>query len=364
MAPVSKTRQAHPKKQDLASEIKATALALGFDRVGITSADPVTEAGHRYMNWLSDGFSGEMAYLQKTPEIRFDPRRRFPEAQSIVSLALNYYPEDNEKREGGHSAPPPEGTGKVARYAWGEDYHTIIEGKLKKLITKIETMGGHCWKGYVDHGPLLERAFAERAGLGFIGKNTNLITPEYGSWVFLAEVVTDLKLAEDPPAPPGCGTCRLCLDACPTGALTEAYRLDARRCISYLTIENKGPIPEAYLPEMEGWIFGCDICQEVCPYNWKPIPTNEPRLASKQGSGPLLSIDKIRAISDNRTFKEAFAQTPLVRAKLKGLVRNAIALSKSPEVPKITRQGQNAEERPASVRPPGSASKRQNRSRS
>ncbi|HIE65854.1 MAG: tRNA epoxyqueuosine(34) reductase QueG [Nitrospira sp.] len=364
MARTTETKRAHPEKQNLTSEIKEIALALGFHRVGITSADPASEAGQNYMNWLSDGFSGEMAYLQNTPEVRYDPKRRFPEAQSIISLALNYFPAAQREREGGHSAPAPEGTGKVARYAWGEDYHAIIEGKLKKLITKIEMMGGSCWKGYVDHGPLLERAFAERAGIGFIGKNTNLITTDYGSWVFLAEVVTDLRLTEDPPALPGCGTCRLCLDACPTGALREAYRLDARRCISYLTIENKGPIPEVYLPDMEGWIFGCDICQEVCPYNWKPVPTDEARLGPAQGSGPLLSIDEIRAIPDNQTFKEVFAQTPLVRAKLKGLVRNANALSPSPELPKITRPEQNAEERSASARPPRSASKRQNQSQS
>jgi epoxyqueuosine reductase len=357
----SETKQANPKQQDLTSKIKEIALALGFHRVGITSAKPVSEAGHHFMDWLSDGFSGEMAYLQKTPEIRFDPRRRFPEAKSVVSLALNYYPGKPGIKEEEHKDPPPEGMGKVARYAWGEDYHTIIEDKLKNLITHIETMGGRCWKGYVDHGPLLERAFAERAGVGFIGKNTNLITPDYGSWVFLAVVVTDLHLEEDRPASPGCGTCRLCLEACPTGALTEAYRLDARRCISYLTIENKGPIPESYLPKMEGWIFGCDICQEVCPYNWKPVPTDEPRLNPAQGSGPLLSIDTIRAIPDQQTFKKKFAQTPLSRAKLKGLIRNAAALSKSET---ITRQDPDGAEKSASTGPPESASRPQNQSQS
>lgn len=361
MAGTIETKQATPKQQDLTSEIKAIALTLGFHRVGITSAEPVSEAGHHYMDWLSDGFSGEMAYLQKTPEIRFDPRRRFPEAESIVSLALNYYPVTQGKEDGGHTGPPQDGTGKVARYAWGEDYHTIIEDKLEELIAKIDALGGRCWKGYVDHGPLLERAFAERAGVGFIGKNTNLITPDYGSWVFLAEVITDLNLKEDRPASPGCGTCRLCLEACPTGALREPYRLDARRCISYLTIENKGPLPEAYVPKMEGWIFGCDICQEVCPYNWKPVPTGEPRLDPARGSGPLLSIDKIRAIPDNRTFKKQFAQTPLSRARLKGLVRNATALSKSL---RVIRQDQDAEEKSASTRPPGSAPRRQSLSQS
>lgn len=354
-----KTIKATPKRQDLASEIKKIALSLGFHRVGVTSADPVSEAGRHYTKWLSDGFSGEMAYLQKTPEIRFDPKRRFPEAKSIIALALNYYPSPREQREEGHGTLPPDGTGKVARYAWGEDYHTVIEGKLKKLITNIEAMGGRCWKGYVDHGPLLERAFAERAGIGFIGKHTNLITPDYGSWVFLAEVVTDLRLEKDSPASSGCGTCQLCIDACPTGALTEAYRLDARRCISYLTIENKGPIPDINIPKLEGWIFGCDICQEVCPYNWKPVSTDEASLDPKRGTGPLLSIDKIMDIPDNKTFKKLFAHTPLSRTKLKGLVRNAAALSKSKSLIR-----QNAEETSGSTRRPESVSRRQNRSQS
>ncbi|MFQ5780833.1 MAG: tRNA epoxyqueuosine(34) reductase QueG [Nitrospiria bacterium] len=323
-------KQAEPLRRDLTKEIKAIAKALGFHRVGITSADPAAEAGRHYLDWLSNGFSGEMAYLQKTPEIRFNPRSRFPEARSVIALALNYYPPAPATPEGKDPLNTPrERTGKVARYAWGEDYHTIIEEKLDDLITRMTSLGGRFLKGVVDHGPLLERAFAERAGVGFIGKNTTLITPDYGSWVFLAEVLTDLDLVEDTPATPACGPCRQCLDACPTGALTDPYRLDARRCISYLTIENKGPIPDDTIPNLEEWIFGCDICQEVCPYNWRPVPTNEPRLAPERGGGPLLSIDKIKEIPDNRTFKRQFGQTPLARAKWKGLVRNAIALSKS-----------------------------------
>ena len=216
--------------------------------------------------------------------------------------------------------------GKIARYAWGEDYHTIIEEKLEPLIAAIAERGGRCWKGYVDHGPLLERAFAERAGLGFIGKNTTLITPDYGSWVFLAEVVTDLELVEDLPMTSQCGSCRRCLDACPTGALTEAYRLDARRCLSYLTIENKREIPEEYHPRMEGWLFGCDLCQEVCPFNRRPIETDVARLSPARGAGPFLPLHEIRTIEDNRRFKARFGQTPLARAKRSGLIRNANAL--------------------------------------
>lgn len=307
------------------AEIKSTASGLGFHRIGITSAEPVEEAGRRYSEWLADGFAAEMAYLQKSPEVRSDPKLRFPEAKSVICLALNYYPSASP------DSPVPEGSprGKVARYAWGEDYHTIIEEKLGQLIAVIEDRGGRCWKGYVDHGPLLERAFAERAGLGFIGKNTTLITPDYGSWVFLAEVVTDLELIEDLPMTSQCGSCRRCLDACPTGALIEAYRLDARRCISYLTIENKKEIPEEFHPQMEGWLFGCDICQEVCPYNRNPIQTDIERFSPERGAGPSLSLEEIRSIEDNRRFKERFSHTPLVRTKRSGLIRNANAIQTS-----------------------------------
>lgn len=313
----------------LTLELKSIALKLGFHRVGITSAKPASEAGRRLIKWLSDGYAAKMTYLQKKPEIRFDPRRRFPEAQSIISIALNYYqamphPKKETEKPGGLS-------GKIARYAWGKDYHSIIKKKLAALIQEITERGGLCWKGYVDHGPLLEKAFAERAGVGFIGKNTTLITPQYGSWVFLAEVVTDLDLIADKPSTSQCGTCRRCMDACPTNALREPYRLDARRCISYLTIENKGPIPEASISKMDGWLFGCDICQEVCPFNGRPIPSDEPGFSPGLGAGPFLTVKEIEAIPDNAAFKKRFDRTALLRAKHAGLTRNANVLSSEEE---------------------------------
>lgn len=308
----------------LTQEIKTIALNLGFHAVGITSAEPVSDAGSHFLKWLSDGHAAEMAYLKKSPEIRFEPKRRFPEAQSVVALALNYYQEiPVTERE------DTDPQGKISRYAWGEDYHHIIEVKLEKLIAAINARGGRCWKGYVDHGPLLERAFAQRAGLGFIGKNTNLITPEFGSWVFLAEVITDLALTEDAPATAQCGTCTHCIEVCPTDALASPYRLDARRCLSYLTIENKGEIPESFISNMEGWLFGCDLCQQVCPFNGQEKQTDEPGFAIQNGAGPTLSLDAVSAIPDNASFKKQFRGTALLRSKRSGLQRNAAALRKS-----------------------------------
>lgn len=307
----------------LTQEIKRIALDLGFHAVGITSADPVSSAGTHLLKWLEAGYAADMAYLKKSPEIRFEPKRRFPEAQSVIALALNYYQEKPETQE-----ENPGAQGKIATYAWGEDYHTIIEHKLEKLIEAITARGGHCWKGYVDHGPLLERAFAERAGLGFIGKNTNLITPEFGSWVFLAEVVTDMKLIEDTPATGQCGTCTRCIDICPTDALTSPYQLDARRCISYLTIENKGEIPDRFVPKMEGWLFGCDLCQQVCPFNGQNKQSDEPGFAIEKGTGPTLSLAALAAIPDNASFKKQFCGTPLLRSKRVGLQRNVKVLQK------------------------------------
>ncbi len=310
--------------KNLTQEIKAIARDLGFHAVGITSAEPVVEAGKHFNQWLSDGFSGEMSYLKKSPEIRFDPKRRFPEAKSVIALALNYYQDNPSSENQKNDSEVLEG--KIARYAWGEDYHRIIENKLEQLIQAITERKGRCWKGYVDHGPLLERAFAERAGLGFIGKNTHLITPEFGSWVFLAEVITDLVLEEDLPATGQCGTCKRCIEACPTDALNEPYRLDARRCISYLTIENKGEIPETFTSKMENMLFGCDICQEVCPFNGIGVQTDVPGFSITRGAGPSLKLDEIDALSDNAAFKQRFSKSPLLRAKYSGLVRNADAL--------------------------------------
>lgn len=301
-------------------KLKAYALSLGFDLVGITSANPLDEDVQRLGSWLRQGFAGEMAYLERDADRRGDPRALMSEARSVISLALNYYTGYPGAQERDHST-----RSKVARYAWGEDYHRIIEEKLRGLVTYIEGLGGRCARGRgdIDHGPILERALARRAGLGFIGKNTHLITHEFGSWVFLAEVITDLELLPDRPLEgksDGCGSCRLCLDACPTGALVEPYQLDARSCISYWTIEQKGPIPTPVRPQLGEWGFGCDICQEVCPYNFQPVETREERLGADRGLGR--SLDHLR-----EDWRDGLSRSALSRAKPRGILRNlAVAM--------------------------------------
>jgi epoxyqueuosine reductase len=244
-----------------------------------------------------------MAYLAKDPERRMDPTRLVPGARSIISLAVAYH-------QGDHGPPPADApAGKIARYAWGRDYHDLIEPRLERLKAFIlEREPDATVRCAVDHAPVLERAYAQEAGLGFIGKHTLLITPDRGSWVLLAELI-----------------CTLCLDACPTGALTGAFELDARRCIAYLTIEHKGDAPEDVRPRVEEWLFGCDACQEACPYN-RLADGNAPLLpglASDEGPGPWLALDDADAPRSRGAFDRRFAGTALRRAGVKGLRRNA-----------------------------------------
>ena len=305
----------------LTGSIRRRARELGFDPVGFIPATPLPADEAALRKWLRDGMAGDMGYMARDPGRRADPRKSLPGARTVICLSLNYYPGD-----------PPEAVGlqgRVSRYAWGRDYHHILEEKLAQLIRSIQELAGRevRIKPYVDYGPLLERAYATRAGLGFIGKNTMLITRDFGSWVFLAELITDLELEMDTPGdsvPPSlCGNCTLCLDVCPTEAFTAPFKLDATRCISYLTIEHKGEISPALRHRMEDWIFGCDLCQEVCPYNEQtPRATRDPFRA---GAGPWVSPDKVLAM-DDKTFHDRYRETPLLRPKLKGLRENARAV--------------------------------------
>lgn len=301
----------------LESEIKQQALRLGFDAVGITSAELPARYGQFLDRWLGRGAHGEMAYMARAPKRRADPREVLPGARSVISLALNYYPGD-------HGPPPDDHSGRIARYAWGKDYHDLIERKLAELAEWLRTRAPDAQiRGDIDHGPVLERAVAQEAGVGFIGKNTMLITDHFGSWVFLAELITTLTLQADRPQTSQCGSCRLCLEACPTGAIVAPYELDATRCISYLTIEFKRDFSPSQRAAVGDWLFGCDICQEVCPYN--APPTNSDESWFQQGVGPWLDAKRTAALQTDDEMAP-LTSTPLTRPKRAGLVRNARAV--------------------------------------
>ena len=294
--------------------IKAQAYGLGFDLVGITDLGEA-ETARAFDDWLARGYAGEMSYMARTAEKRKDSRRAIEGATRAVVVAMSY---------GGH-----EPSGPVARYARGDDYHDVMLDRLNELHRWVDAQVGRAVRGkaYVDTGPLLERELAQRAGLGWFGKNTTLINPRAGSFLFLGALLLDLDLAVDSPfTTEHCGTCRRCLDACPTGALVEPRVLDSNLCISYLTIELKGDIPDALRPKIGELLYGCDICQEVCPWNEKfALPLREeafrPRAAIAGKDAPTLARE-ILAMSDE-DFRIAFRGSPMKRAKLAGLKRNA-----------------------------------------
>src|SRR5262249_30678115 len=254
------------------------AQSLGFALAGIS---PVALAPREesFADWLRRGLGGEMGYLNRTEELRRDPKKLVPWAVSVVSVAMNYFTR-HERPENTAGA-----RGWIARYAWGDDYHDLMRQRLDALLEKIRVLcdGPVEGRAFVDSGPVLERGIAGVAGVGWIGKNTQLISPKKGSWFFLGELFLDLELDYDRPMRDRCGRCSLCLDACPTGAFAGPYVLDARRCISYLTIELKGAIPHDLRPLIGNHVFGCDICQEVCPYNIKAEPSDEAGLRRATG---------------------------------------------------------------------------------
>jgi epoxyqueuosine reductase len=308
------TAVASTRNEKLETLIKAQAYGLGFDLAGITSLGPATTAP-AFDDWLARGYAGEMSYLPRNAEKRRDSRLPFDGATMAIVVAMNY----------GGTEPP----GPVARYARGDDYHDVMLDRLTQLHRWIEERVGRrvIGKAYVDTGPLLERDLARRAGLGWFGKNTMLINPRAGSFFFLGSLLVDLELESDAPFETDhCGTCRRCLDACPTGALTEAHVLDATKCIAYLTIELKGEIPVELRPLTGELVYGCDICQEVCPWNEKfALPLREPAFAARAaiaGKDAQTLAREILAMSDE-DFRTTFKGSPMKRAKLRGLKRNA-----------------------------------------
>jgi epoxyqueuosine reductase len=292
--------------------VKNKAKGLGFDQCGIASAalaDPDDNLGR----WLSHGYHGTMGWMAKTQAIRQDVRQKIPDAESVVVVAKNYY------------SPRPEkgpGEGRIASYAWGRDYHRALRKPLRRLVQFIDELeeNTHSY-GSVDTGPVLERTWAARAGVGSIGKNSLALTRSMGSWFFLATVITSVKLDADQPAEDICGTCRACLDACPPGAIVEPYVVDSNRCISYQTIENRGEVPEALHKGHGDWVFGCDICQEVCPWNRFALETEDTDFLPREGHANP-NLEELRSM-DEETFNREFEGTPVRRAKHAGMTRNA-----------------------------------------
>lgn len=298
----------------LAAAVKAAAHNLGFAACGVADL-AAADAARALDGWLVRGLNGDMRYMERQAAVRRDPARAWPEARSAVVVLHNYYQRDAE---------PAKGRGRVARYALGDDYHTVMKEKLEQLGARLVAAAGEgrC-RGFVDAGPLPERELARRAGLGWFGKNTMLIRPGLGSFTFIGVLLTDLLLARNEPFESDrCGSCRRCLDACPTGAFPEPRVLDATRCISYLTIEARGPVPAALAPLVGDWLFGCDVCQDVCPWNVRfAEETSEPRyLARPAPDWPTLQ--EIVAMTE-REFDEVFGTTALERPGRTGLARNA-----------------------------------------
>jgi epoxyqueuosine reductase len=310
---------------DSTALVQAIAAEHGFSVVGVTSAEPLEEALRRLTAWSEAGHGGEMGYMTRNPPERADARTLMKTVRSVISVAVDYWSEQ----------PPfvAEGRyGRVARYAWGRDYHDVVIPRLQRLGDDLAGRLGSDRRARVacDYAPLLERAAAVRAGLGFFGKNTCLLMPRRGSWFFLGEILLDVELASTPPqATDHCGTCADCLGACPTDAFVAPFVLDARKCISYLTIEQGGPIPPALRAAVGAWVFGCDDCQEVCPFNRFTHPATWPELGAQAGVGPRLDLAETLALETEEDFRRRFAGTPLLRARRTGLLRNAAVVARN-----------------------------------
>jgi len=292
----------------LTERVKSKALELGFDRVAVGPARPPAH-GAALRRWIDNGYAGTMAYIERRLGERLDPERVLPGVASVVCVALNYH--QGEMADDSWAG--------VARYAWGRDYHDVMIPRLEQLAEHLTELCGASCRGYVDTGPVLERDLAAAAGLGWIGKNTMLLEPGLGSWFFIGVILTTAALDHDVPLPDRCGTCRACLDACPTGAFAAPYVLDARRCISYLTIEHRGPIDPDLQTQMGSWQFGCDVCQSVCPWNRKAPVTREAAFWPRE---PYPEADAVAAMSDEE-FRDRFAGTAMLRPKAAGMRRNA-----------------------------------------
>ena len=303
------------------SALLARAAKLGFDSCRIAACTTPSHATE-FRTWLREGAAGEMAYMARGEEKRCDPQNILPGARSIVVLALNYWQGEKPRRSHSTSSGPlaqTAATGRIARYAWGKDYHDVVAAKLDDLDHFLRGFGG-TQKCYVDTGPVLERDHAAAAGIGWHGKSTMLINETLGTWFFLAEILTTVALPPDPPARDRCGTCERCITACPTGAITGPHRLDARRCISYLTIEHKSSIPLELRPLIGDRIFGCDYCLDACPWNRFARVSRESAFAGRESTVGMSLRDYLRL--NDEEFRMLFRDSPIKRIKRRGFLRN------------------------------------------
>ncbi len=298
-------------KHSYSSIIKQEAKRLGFDFCGISKAEFLEEEAPRLESWLKNGMHGKMEYMENHFDKRLNPKLLVDDAKSVVSLMYNYYPEQTQ-----NTVAP-----KISKYAYGKDYHDVIKEKLKEFLNTLkEKIGDITGRAFVDSAPVLDKAWAKKSGLGWIGKNANLINKQQGSFFFIAELIIDIELEYDGPIQDYCGTCTKCIDACPTSAIVEPFIVDGSKCISYLTIELKDAIPNEFKNKMDNWAFGCDVCQDVCPWNRFSVPHTETDFNNQTG---LLNLnnEEWHELTEE-TFNVIFKHSAVKRTKYKGLKRN------------------------------------------
>ncbi|MBM71306.1 MAG: tRNA epoxyqueuosine(34) reductase QueG [Crocinitomicaceae bacterium] len=292
--------------------LKHQALELGFVSVGVSKAEELSDEAPRLERWLTGGMNGEMKYMEGYFDKRLDPRKLVPGTKSVVSLLFNYHNPNSNTREGEY---------KISQYALGTDYHFVLKRKLKELLRMMkEEWGDVDGRVFVDSAPVLERAWAAKSGLGWIGKNSLLLSKKLGSYFFTAEMMLDVEFEYDVPVVDHCGSCTSCIDACPTGAIIKPYVVDGSKCISYFTIELKGEIPEPMAGKFDEWIFGCDVCQEACPWNRHSTPTKEPEFEPPNGLLEMTKSDWVDLTEE--VFRDYFKSSPIMRAGFEGLKRN------------------------------------------
>lgn len=301
--------------------IRRISREIGFSFCGFSKAEFLEEEAPRLEHWLNMNMHGSMAYMANHFDKRLDPRLLVPGAKSVISLLYNYFPE--KEITGGD----PENPLRISKYAYGEDYHYVVKDKLKQLSSRItEHLGSIEGRAFVDSAPVMDKAWAKNSGLGWIGKNSNLINKGHGSFFFIAELIVDLELTPDGPVKDYCGTCTACIDACPTEAIVEPYVVDGSKCISYFTIELREAIPDAYHQKLDDWIFGCDVCQDVCPWNRFSTVHNEPRFSPRNSILELKEKEWLEMEAD--LFSDLTKRSPLSRAGLEGMRRNVNSAAK------------------------------------